>query len=498
MRQAERQAVAAQRRHEAESRRVARQALADYKESRADEAEEQNRAVENYATALRGLLATTAPYKWTLNFDSLKDPVPTAPDPRSFATAAPGFLTRVFGLGRSGYEARVAKDAAAFEAATQAHSQALEATHRQHLEVDEYRQRYLAGSAEDIVDYFTDVLLTLRRPAEFPEGTRVGWIPESKQLVVELELPAYEQIPAESGFRYIKTRDAIEAKPRPERERRAMYASVVAQLALQALHALYSADDPQYVETVVVNCHLDAIDPRTGQAIRPCLLTVRATREDFLKRDLTRVDPQECLRDLRAQVSPSAAELVPVKPLVHFNMVDDRFIASTDVLSGLDSRPNLMELNPSEFEALITNLFEKMGLETRLTRASRDGGVDCVAWDMRPVVGGKVVVQAKRYKNTVGVTAVRDLYGSVMNEGAAKGILVTTSGYGKASFDFANNKPLELISGSGLLSLLAEHSGVEAVIVAPEDWVDPAGDIAGEDERSWQPAVGSSDGVPRP
>ena len=72
-------------------------------------------------------------------------------------------------------------------------------------------------------------------------------------------------------------------------------------------------------------------------------------------------------------------------------------------------------------------------VETKLTQASRDGGVDCVAWDMRPVVGGKVIVQAKRYKHTVGVSAVRDLYGTVMNEGAAKGILVTTSGYGKSA-----------------------------------------------------------------
>jgi restriction system protein len=38
-----------------------------------------------------------------------------------------------------------------------------------------------------------------------------------------------------------------------------------------------------------------------------------------------------------------------------------------------------MELTPSEFEQIITNLFEKMGLETRLTQVSRDGGVDCVA-----------------------------------------------------------------------------------------------------------------------
>lgn len=155
-------------------------------------------------------------------------------------------------------------------------------------------------------------------------------------------------------------------------------------------------------------------------------------------------------------------------------MVDKRFVEESDVLSGLDQRPSLMELSPGEFENLITNLFGKMGLETRLTQASRDGGVDCVAFDPRPIFGGKVVIQAKRYKGTVGVSAVRDLFGTVHNEGGSKGILVTTSGYGHASFEFATGKPLELIDGSGLLYLLAENAGIEARIVPPEDWVDPA------------------------
>jgi restriction system protein len=148
-------------------------------------------------------------------------------------------------------------------------------------------------------------------------------------------------------------------------------------------------------------------------------------------------------------------------------------VEETDVLGELEQRPNLMELSPSEFEHLITNLFAKMGLETKQTQASRDGGVDCVAFDNRPIFGGKVVIQAKRYKGTVGVSAVRDLFGTVHNEGASKGILVTTSGYGQASFDFALGKPLELITGSGLLYLLAEHAGIEARIQPPEDWVDP-------------------------
>jgi restriction system protein len=154
-------------------------------------------------------------------------------------------------------------------------------------------------------------------------------------------------------------------------------------------------------------------------------------------------------------------------------MVDSRFVEEVDVLSTLDERPNLMELTPGEFESLITNLFEKMGLETRLTQASRDGGVDCVAYDPRPIFGGKVVIQAKRYRHTVGVSAVRDLYGTMQNEGASKGILVTTSGYGKASFEFADRKPLELLSGSNLLYLLAQHTGVEAKIEVPDTWMDP-------------------------
>lgn len=159
--------------------------------------------------------------------------------------------------------------------------------------------------------------------------------------------------------------------------------------------------------------------------------------------DLAQVDPVECLKGLSGSISRSPAE--------------------SDGLT------------PKEFESLITNLFEKMGLETRLTQASRDGGVDCVAYDSRPIFGGKVVIQAKRYKNTVGVNAVRDLYGTMQNEGATKGILVTTSGYGQASHDFANGKPLELIDGGNLLYLLHEHTNVDAKIEPPDGWKDPDG-----------------------
>ena len=487
--------MAQARRSAVEYRRAERQAQADYREARAAEVEEANQELESYIDEIDTLLSDVAKRNWSLNFQTLKEPHPPAPDPSVYAAAPAGFFTRIFGIRRAAHDAKVLAAQIAYQAAERAHQANLARVEGQHMEVDAYRERYRSGLSADIVEYFTDVLAQLPIPDGFPEFAKVGWIPESKQLVVELDVPPYSSIPAVTAYRYVKARDAIEPKPRPERERRALYTSVVAQLSLQILHAIFSANDMGFVDTVVVNCHVDAINPATGQPTRPCLLTVRTSSDDFMHLDLTRVEPVECIRSLHADVSRSPAELAPVRPIVHFNMVDERFVASTDVLAGLDDRPNLMELTPGEFEALITNLFEKMGLETRLTRASRDGGVDCVAWDMRPVVGGKVVVQAKRYKNTVGVTAIRDLYGTLLSEGAAKGILVTTSGYGKASFDFAAGKPLELISGGQLLALLEDHAGIRAQIVAPDSWTDPIPDSPNSEQR-WEPvptvrAIGS-------
>jgi restriction system protein len=348
----------------------------------------------------------------------------------------------------------------------------------QNSEVDAFRDRYQSGDPEAVRTYCSLVLAGSQYPDAFPQQHKFAFVPESSQLVVEMDLPTFDVVPEVLEYRYVKGKDEIVAKARPVGQRRALYSSVVAQITLRTVREMFEANRPGHIDSVVFNGHVDTIDPRTGRPARPCLITLRTTRDVFQTLELARVQPEACLRGLNASVSKSPAELAPVRPVLEFNMVDPRFVEETDVLSSIDQRPNLMELTPGEFETLITNLFEKMGLETRMTQASRDGGVDCVAYDPRPIFGGKVVIQAKRYKHTVGVSAVRDLFGTMQNEGASKGILVTTSGYGKASFEFAEGKPLELLSGSNLLFLLEEHAGIAAKIEPPEDWRDPVEDAA--------------------
>jgi restriction system protein len=122
---------------------------------------------------------------------------------------------------------------------------------------------------------------------------------------------------------------------------------------------------------------------------------------------------------------------------------------------------NLAAMKWEDFEHLVRELFEREfaanGAEVRVTRASRDHGVDAIIFDPDPLRGGKIVIQAKRYTIPVDVSAVRDLYGTVVNEGANTGILVTTSQFGPDAYQFAQNKPLKLLTGAQLLGLLERH-----------------------------------------
>jgi len=102
-------------------------------------------------------------------------------------------------------------------------------------------------------------------------------------------------------------------------------------------------------------------------------------------------------------------------------------------------------------------MFSKEEAEVRVTQSSRDQGVDAIVFDPDPIRGGKFVIQAKRYTKVVPVSAARDLWGTTMNEGASKGILVTTARYRRDSREFTKDKPLTLIDGPNLVYLLEQH-----------------------------------------
>src|SRR5699024_1418268 len=113
------------------------------------------------------------------------------------------------------------------------------------------------------------------------------------------------------------------------------------------------------------------------------------------------------------------------------------FVDGVDAPTDLDGRTDLLELSPNEFEHLVRQLFEAIGMQSLVTQASKDEGVDAVATNEDPIVGGLCVIQAKRYSRPVGVAAVRELAGTMEDKHASKGIMVTTSWVTKGGHDHA-------------------------------------------------------------
>ena len=194
---------------------------------------------------------------------------------------------------------------------------------------------------------------------------------------------------------------------------------------------------------------------------QPYVLSISTSRTAFEEINLLAVDPKAWFKSAKGVSAVTFANVTPIAPIVSMNKEDSRFIKGYAVADRIDASVNLAAIDWQDFENLIREIFEhefnNNGGEVKITQASRDGGVDAVAFDPDPIRGGKIVIQAKRYTNIVGVSAVRDLYGTVMNEGATKGILVTTSNYGNDAYNFAQGKPLTLLNGANLLHLLAKH-----------------------------------------
>ena len=492
-----------QERKRAEQQRKARERdrIAGEAAARDNEAAEKTLAVERKAAELQGLLQSSLGRDPRISLPSLHRrvalpplelgqlAVPSpAPQWADFEPEPPRGLRRMFG-GEQRYDAA---SQTAREAFTQAQA---DHRHRETLrlrQVTEKRQAYdrqLADAQREVdahnarigemeaglrrndrhavSEYVQMVLDRSPYPAGFPAQRSAGYVPESSLLAVEWYLPPVDVIPQYRAFRHIKTRKVVEPTNRPLAEVRQLYQSVIAQIALRTLREIFDSTPDQMISTVVFNGRVHAIDPLTGRKIQPHLITLRATRQQFvpLVLDEPKFNPVECVRRyFFADISPHPDELIPVEPVMPYSMADPRIVDPVDVISDIDKRPNLLELTPKEFEAFIQNLFTKMGFDTKLYQASGDGGIDCVAYDPHPIAGGKFIVQAKLYTRTVQPTHVRDLWGTVQHEGATKGIMITTSGYGPDSYKFAGGKPLNLIDGSGLLAL-CQQRGIPARIL---------------------------------
>lgn len=337
-------------------------------------------------------------------------------------------------------------------------------------EVADFQRDFQSGAPSAIERFVSLQLDTIDPPFPFEHEHSINYDPVNHLLVVDIFIPSIDDLPTLRQAVYVKNRNDITEKQFSASDMRRKYNSFTYQIVLLSLHRLFASIPESLVDSIVLNGRVRAIDKATGQPITPCILSVRTSRTDFSAINLQQVDPVAWFRHSKGISAASFAEVTPVPPIINLQTDDKRFVDGYNVTSTLSDSVNLASMHWLDFENLIRELFEQEfsqnGGTVRITQASRDGGVDAVVFDPDPIRGGKIIIQAKRYTNVVGVSAVRDLSGTVQHEGAMKGILVTTSTYGKDAYDFIVGKPLTLISGSELLHLLEKHGHKARIDIA--------------------------------
>jgi restriction system protein len=327
--------------------------------------------------------------------------------------------------------------------------------------VTDLKARYEAKDPAAVTTIADLILAESRYPDWIIRDSSTGYVPETGVLIVEDALPTIDAIPNVSKVTYVASRHEMRTAYLKDTERDRLYDSVLYQIALRSIYELFRADRSGVIKAVVYNGWLTSVNKGTGIEETGCLLSLQASRDELSRLDLSKVDPKACFRQLKGISAAKLSGITPVAPIARMNTADPRFVASHEVTSRLDEGVNLASIDWEDFEHLVREIFEREfsveGSEVKVTRASADGGVDAVVFDPDPIRGGKIVIQAKRYTATVGVSAVRDLYGTMLNEGAMKGILVTTSDYGPDSYSFAKDKPITLLSGGNLLQIMEKH-----------------------------------------
>ncbi len=323
------------------------------------------------------------------------------------------------------------------------------------------KKAYLGKDIDAIVDYCDMALANSQYPDCFSQDWNLNYQADTGIIVVDYSLPSVDDLPTTKAIKYVATRDEFVESTISASELNKLYDSVIYQVALRTIHELFEADVVNSLSSIVFNGWVNFIEKSTGRDSNACIISVQAEKDEFTAINLERVEPKACFTLLKGVGSSKLHGLTPIAPIINISKQDKRFVSSYEVASGLDDSVNLAAIDWQDFENLIREVFEKEfssnGGEVKITQASRDGGVDAVAFDPDPIRGGKIVIQAKRYTNVVGVSAVRDLYGTTMNEGATKGILVTTANYGPDAYEFAKGKPLTLLNGGNLLHLLEKH-----------------------------------------
>jgi len=119
----------------------------------------------------------------------------------------------------------------------------------------------------------------------------------------------------------------------------------------------------------------------------------------------------------------------------------------------------LRGLQPDAFERLSQRVLRESGfIKVEVTGRTGDGGIDGVGVLRIQLISFQVLFQCKRYRDTVGASAIRDFRGAMVGR-TDKGLFITTGRFTSEAKREATRDgapPIELIDGEEFCELLKQ------------------------------------------
>lgn len=146
--------------------------------------------------------------------------------------------------------------------------------------------------------------------------------------------------------------------------------------------------------------------------------------------------------------------IVPVLLLIKF--IYKSILKKKQDLRYINSNIETVDkMTGEEFEEFLKAHFEKLGYKAKLTAKTGDYGADIVL----DKSGSRIVVQAKRWINKVGIEAVQQIIGAKAYYKADKCIVITNNYFTPNAVNLAaSNNSVELLDRKKLINIMSKNN----------------------------------------
>jgi restriction system protein len=133
---------------------------------------------------------------------------------------------------------------------------------------------------------------------------------------------------------------------------------------------------------------------------------------------------------------------------------------------------SIKALSWKEFEELVAEAYRRQGYRVIENGLGPDGGVDVKLIDDNQTT----LVQCKQWRSkNVGVAVIREMFGVMTSESASKVVIICCGVFTRDAISFAENKPIDLIGGAELLSIVKDIQNKSIISkVNPKSDIEPS------------------------